>query len=396
MFDSVFIGMSGLQSFSRGLKVISNNVANMNTAGFKATNLSFSDMVYQQGGVSFGSAAGTGARFGSGVATLGTHIDFAPGESRQTGNPLDMSIAGDGFFVTQDSKTGDRVYTRVGQFDFDDEGFLIQRGTDRRVLGYSSEGSLSPVTISALRSNAPQATARVEFVGNLSSTATTFSIPSLRLRDATGGEHTVRLDFAPKSGQPGVWTVKSVDGTVEAALGEIKFTDGKPDSGNTLTLRVAKAGVAPFDVSLDLSKNITSFAAGTSSTLSVDSVDGSVAGTLSAVSFDTSGVMTVRYTNGQDAKGAQLALARFASTDGLEQVAGGGFVARDDKAAQIGRPGGSGFGELASNQVESSNVDLSAEFSELIIMQRGYQASSQIVSTANDMLRQLFDMKGRG
>ncbi|HSW06367.1 flagellar hook protein FlgE [Aquabacterium sp.] len=395
MFDSIFIGMSGLQSFSKGLKVISNNVANMNTAGFKSTTLNFGDMYYQQGASGFRASYG-GAQFGTGVAALGTHVNFQQGDTRQTGNPLDMSIAGEGFFVTQDANGGDHVYTRVGQFDFDDAGYLVEKGTDRRVLGFNSNGTLVPISLDAMRNNSPQATTEIEFLGNLSSTATAHSINSVKLIDSLGAEHTVRLDLAAKTGETGVWTVKMVDGTTETAVGEIKFTAGTPAASNVLTLNYAPAGLPAFGVTLDFSKSITSFASGTSSTLTVASSDGVVAGTLSQVTFDETGVMTVTYSNGEESTGMQLALAQFESTDALVQTTGGGFTASDPKDAQIGRPGSKGLGNIASSQVEGSNVNLSAEFSELIVMQRGYQASSQIVSTANDMLRELFEMKGRG
>lgn len=389
MFDSIFIGMSGLQSYSKGLKVISNNVANMNTPGFKSTTLSFGDMYYQQGASGYRASYG-GSQFGTGVAALGTHVNFEQGDTRQTGNPLDLSIGGEGFFITQEPG-GERTYTRVGQFDFDKEGFLIERGSERRVLGFGPTGSLAPITLDAMRSNAPKATTRVEFLGNLTGTA---SLSSVKLIDSLGGEHLVRLDFVPKAGATDVWTVKLVDGAVETAVGEVKFSGGSPDASNKLTLHYTPSGVPAFDVVLDLSKNITAFAGG-SSTLVVSSADGFSAGTMTEVSFDEAGAMTVKYSNGQESKGTQLALAQFESTDSLVQTAGGGFTSSDPASAHIGRPGERGLGNIASNQVEGSNVDLSGEFSELIIMQRGYQASSQIVSTANDMLRELFEMKGR-
>jgi flagellar hook protein FlgE len=395
VFDSIFIGMSGLQSFSKGLKVISNNVANMNTAGFKSTSLAFGDMYYQQGAGGFHADYG-GAQFGTGVAALGTHVNFQPGDTRQTGNPLDMSIAGDGFFVTQDAKGGDYVYTRVGQFDFDASGFLVEKGSDRRVLGFNSNGTLVPISLDAMRNSPPKATTKASFLGNLSSTATSHSINAVKLIDSLGAEHTVRLDLAAKEGAPGVWTVKMVDGSTETAVGDIKFTAGLPDASNVLKLNYAPAGVPAFGVTLDFSKGITSFASGTASTLTVSSSDGVAAGTLSQVTFDGTGVMTAKYSNGEESTGMQLALAQFESTDALVQTGGGGFTTSNPKDAHVGRPGSDGLGNIASNQVEGSNVNLSAEFSELIIMQRGYQASSQIVSTANDMLRELFEMKGRG
>ena len=145
---------------------------------------------------------------------------------------------------------------------------------------------------------------------------------------------------------------------------------------------------------LDFSSQVTSFAAGTTSTLAVASSDGLPVGTLTQATFDANGVLTLKYSNGNTAAGSELALATFESNVGLSQAGAGEFVSPDPQRAHLGRAGAEGFGKIASSQVEVSNVDLSSEFSNLIVMQRGYQASSRIVSTANEMLQELFDMKG--
>lgn len=393
MFDTISIGMSGLQSFSKGLKVIGNNVANLNTPGFKASSLLFTDLSYQ-GGSGF-MANGRSFQLGTGVTTLSSFINFKDGDTRQTGNPLDVSINGSGYFVTRDAKDGTVTYTRAGQFEFDKDGNLVSKATGRQVMGYSGEGVLDAISLSGLRINPPKATSSVKFSGNLSSGATDFTLDAVKIIDAAGGQHLVKLLFKPKESEAGTWTVTVVDGTVETAAGEIMFLAGTPVPGSDkLSFSYAPAGVDALEVALDFSSQVTSFSTGDTSTLTVSSSDGSPVGMLSSVSFDDKGVLTLGYSNGTTATGAELALATFESNIGLDQSGSGEFVAPDAQRAHVGRAASDGFGQIASEQVEVSNVDLSSEFSDLIVMQRGYQASSRIVSTANEMLQELFDMKG--
>lgn len=399
MFDSIFIGMSGLQGFSKGLKVISNNVTNMNTPGFKASDLRFTDSFYQQGGMSGGYTQGdTQVQYGTGLSTLSTRLNFQAGETRQTGNALDLSISGDGLFVLQDKDGEEEVYSRAGQFQFDKEDHLVNGSTGKYVMGFAADGSgqLGRISLSGFHTNPAKATTTVKLAGNLSSTATDFDVTTVKLIDAVGGEHAVKLNFKNKnSTSPGVWTVTVIDGTSQVASGDIKFVNGTADSTqNALSFSYTPSGGAAFDVKMDFSSDVTSFAAGTTSTLTFASQDGFVAGTLDSVSFDKDGILSLSYSNGQTAKGGRLALATFESNLGLEQGQGGELIATGQQKARIGAPGEAGRGGIASGQLELSNVDLSSQFSDLIVMQRGYQASSHVISTANDMIQQLFDMKG--
>lgn len=398
MFDSIFIGMTGLQGFSKGLKVISNNVTNLNTPGFKASQLRFADAYYQQSGFGGGYTLGQPQmQYGTGLATLAARLNFQPGDTRQTGNGLDLAIAGDGMFVLRDKESGNEVYSRAGQFEFDKEGNLISGATGKYVMGYMADsGDLSRISLDGLRTSAAKATATVKLAGNLSSTATEFNIDSVKLIDAVGGEHVVRLNFKSKgSTDPGVWTVTVLDGTSSVGSGDIKFVDGQPAAGqNALSFSYTPSGGTASDVKLDFSKDVTSFAAGSTSSLAVSSQDGYTAGALTGAAIASDGALSLTYSNGQTAKGARLALAVFDSNVGLTQLEGGEFIADGTQTARIGKPGDTGLGTIESGQLELSNVDLSSEFSDLIVMQRGYQASSHIVSTANDMIQALFDMKG--
>ncbi len=398
MFDSIFIGMSGLQGFSKGLKVISNNVANLNTPGFKSADLRFTDAFYQQANQGSGYSLGQNTvQYGTGLSTMATHVNFHQGETRQTGNALDVAIAGEGFLVVQDPETGTQRYTKSGQLQFDKNGDLVTPNGNQYVLGFapnSTSGSLTRITLNGLRTNPAHATTTVKFTGNLSNTSNEVNLDSVKLIDALGGEHVVRLNFQNKnSTTPGLWTVTVYDGSTSVATGDIKFVNGMPDVANSaLNFTYTPSGGSPMGVKLDFSNDVTSFSGG--NPLAFASQDGYASGAITAMAFDANGALSLTYSNGQKAKGGQLALATFESNLGLSQTGGADFTADGTQTARLGRPGDKGFGSIQSGQLELSNVDLSSEFSDLIIMQRGYQASSRIVSTANEMLQELFDMKG--
>jgi len=395
MIDSIFIGTSGLQAFSEGLKVIGNNVANLNTPGFKASNSVFSNLYFADAQSGSGQQSGGATQFGGGVTLSQTAVNFRAGDMRQTGNALDLSINGEGFFVTRGKDQAETLYTRAGQFEFDKDGHLVVRGTERQVIGLSATGEQLPITLDGLRLNPPKPTATVKLAGNLSSSATEFSIASVKVIDAAGGEHSLTLKFTPKTGAAGTWTVALMDGTTEVGSGEIRLTGSQPLPGfDSISLTYAPAGVTASTIKLDFSTNVTSFDTGTTSSLAVGSSDGYAVGSLNKVTFDADGTLALGYSNGQSAKGAKVALALFDSTAQLLPQGSSGFTYAALSGMRIGAASQGGFGSIGSSQVEGSNVDLASEFSDLIVAQRGYQASSRIVSTANELLQDLFDMKG--
>ncbi len=393
MFDVISIGLSGLQAFSKGLRTIGSNITNLNTPGFKGQSLQFTNLFHQEG-QSF-QAGGSGAEFGfgMGVGTLGSAINFKQGDIAQSGNPLDAAVDGDGYFILRDD-TGTR-YTRNGGFQFDPQGVLVSRANGERVQGYGEDGALRDITLDNLRSNPPKATTSVDFTGNLSSSATTFTISDVAVISATGGNMTLKLTFKSKGvTSPGAWTVTANDGTSDVGSGDIVFANGlpKPD-GSTVNLTFAPAGSDPFSVAFNFGTNVTSFDSGSSSTLAVSKQDGYATGELTGLGFDAQGVLNAQYSNGQTAKVGQLALARFESNYGVSDAGNGAFMASDDAIMRVGVASNGGFGSVTPSAIEGSNVDISSEFSELIVMQRGFQASSRVVSTADQMLQELFDLK---
>ncbi len=392
MLDTIYVGMSGLMSYSNGLRVIANNTANMNTPGFKGSSLQFADMFYSNGEPAGEQTFGQG-QVGYGVTTHATSMNFKQGELRKTGNDLDLAVDGTGYFVLKNAE-GQLRYTRAGQFEFSPQGVLVNRSDGSEVMSADGHGGYTSISLARLRTNDAKATQTLSFQGNLPSTTTnTQTISNIKVYDASGADHTLSLT-ATRTGQK--WALKLLEGTTTIGTGQLEFADGKPTAAtNTLSIKYQPAGQPEMPLVLDFSGEVRSFASGDVSTLALSKQDGYAAGSLSQATIDGTGTLVLSYTNQQTAKGGQIALARFDSPDAALAVGDNQFEARDPAAWHVGTADGQSFGVIRSGQIELSNVDLSQQFSDLVIMQRGYQASSQVVTTANEMLQQLFSMKSK-
>lgn len=392
MLDSISIGMAGLAGFSKGIKVIGNNTSNMNTPGFKGARLQFGNMVF----AGSQSLTADASRYGAGINTYSTSLNFEAGDLRQTGANLDLAIDGLGLFVLK-NLAGETRYTRAGQFEFDAKGVLVNRNDKSAVQGLDADGRPGGIDLSGLRVSAPRASSNVAFKGNLSSSATDQTVSNVNVLDAAGGNHALSLKLTSESpAKPGSWLVSVLDGSTEVGTGTILFKDGLPVAGSSeIKINYKPIGQAEMPLTLSFGTEVTSYATGNLSTLAFASQNGFQAGSLSKVRFDAAGLLSIEYSNGQTAKGKRLALARFDSDEALEASGDNQFQASGSAEAQLGPAQTGGFGTLRPGYIEFSNVDLSKEFGELVIMQRGYQASSQIVSTANEMIEQLFAMRGK-
>jgi flagellar hook protein FlgE len=401
MFESIYVGLTGLSTFARNLSVIGNNVSNINTPGFKASQLMFSDLVYRNAISQGTDGSPASLQLGAGVGTSGSRVLFKQGTLNQTGRDTDLGIDGSGFFVLRaDGKT---TYTRAGGFTFDADGFLTAPN-GARVAGF--DGGLTDVSTAALRTVPPVATSTIRVLDNLSvgDDGTTAGSDgkqdiSVSVFDAAGGSHPLTLHFVNNSGAvPGEWTVQvqaPAGVTIGNPTGVVHFNANLPVPGFTsLSFTLNAPGVTPTTITLDMS-GLTNFSAGADSTAKLGSQDGHAPGSLTKVAFDANGLLTATYSDGETRTGARLALAFFGSPGDLEQVGGGIFDNRSGQRVIIGNPRTGVFGAIAPQSLESANVDLAEQFSELIVSQRGYQASSQVISTANDMIQQLFDIKSK-
>lgn len=395
MFESIHVGLTGLDSYSKGLNVISNNVANLNTTGFKGSQLQFADLYYKNSDAGLGGGSAR-QQVGSGVGTAGTFLNFQQGDARRTGADLDLMIDGPGLFILR--KDDQTSYSRAGQFEFDKDGYLVDQTTQARVAAAGDGGQLHDISITGLRASPPKATSRIKFAGNLSTGSSQHVVNGVNLFDAVGTPVPVRLAFDNTNAtQAGSWkvTATTADGKV-VGTGEVRFKSGTPEPGfESMTLSFTPDKGLPLQAVLDFAIETTSFSSGANSTLAVASQDGHGAGSLVKASFDAEGFFVTSYSNGETEKHGRLGLAWFANLDALEQAGSNQFIHKYGEAPQLGHPGEQVFGKLTAGSIEASNVDLSQQFSEMIITQRGYQAASQVITTANEMIQQLMDMRGK-
>lgn len=391
MFGSIYIGLSGLNAYSQGLKAVSNNVSNLNTSGFKASDISFSDV--------YGGSSNGGLAYGSGYAGQGhgvnfdnVTINFAQGELRQTGRDLDLAIDGNGLFVLIDGDT--TLYTRTGSFAIDDDGYVVLSGTDYKLAVLDNAGRPVSLNIDNSRTSAPAETTKITFSDNLSSTATSYTIPDVTVYDARGGEHVWTIEFSRDETVFDEWTVKVTDSEgTEVGSQSLLVTDGAVEDANaTLTFEDA---ANELSIDLDFS-GITSFSSGTVSTLRASDVEGHGTGSIATLTVNEKGQFEITYTNEEKLELGAIALADFRDPQRLEQRSNGLFVLNGYGQVQYLSAEDTRVGTILSQRLEASNVDLGSQFGDLILIQRGFQASSQIISVTNDMIQQLFGIRGQG
>lgn len=391
MLGSIYIGLSGLAAYSRGLQQVSNNITNLNSLGFKSSTVSFGGLYGSQGrnGLSY---SGQGGQTGRGVQGGATQTNMTQGELRQTDRDLDLAVDGSGFLMLLH---GDEVaYTRTGSFAVDNDGFVVLSGTNYRLATRDPSGHPVSVSIDTVQTSAPKATTTVTFGDNLSSSATSFAVGDIKVTDANGGAHIWKATFAKDTAATDQWTVtvtddkgktigthtaKFVNGVIDPTTAKLLFTDSD----------------AALGVTLDLS-TVTSFSAGDVSTLRSASVDGFALGTITSVSVNGEGQLEIGYSNAQKTELGALAIADFRDPQALMQRSGGLFTDPGDAGGQVLTSADPRVGKVLSGRLEASNVDLSKEFGDLILIQRGFQASSQIISVSNDMIQQLFGIRGQG
>ncbi len=401
MFGAIYTGLSGMTAYSQGLDLISNNVANLNTPGFKVSDPLFREIVYRHLGTAGSRDAGSRPG-GAGVQVQGSSISFRQGELRDTGNSLDAAIDGSGFFVL--NKDGQYIYTRAGQFEFNDEGVLVERGTGAPIVVSTESSSVGFFDIDSARVHPPRATTEVTIVGTLArgGTTTTYELPNLTVYDSSGTAIALRARLVRDASNPLSWTVEIL-GPENAVFGggAVVFNeDGTPAEGSSsITITVDSAVTSDFEVVFNFGSpgsfaGVTSPVASTASQLQMLRQDGLQVGSLSRTEFDERGQLKLTYSNGETQIAGSLLLAQFDAPEQLRALGAGLFVTADAAQPILGTALSSGFGRIIGSQLEMSNVELTQQFTDLIIMQRGYQASSQISSVANELIQTLLAMDG--
>ncbi len=387
MLRSLYSGISGLRSHQTMLDVTGNNIANVNTTAFKGSAVQFQDTLSQLTQGAGGPAAQTGgtnpSQIGLGVQVAGISTNFAQGSAQATGRATDMMIAGDGFFVT--SIGGETRYTRAGAFELDADGRLaapdgsLVQGWTAQNGQVATGGAVGTISL-PLKAVAPAIqTSAATVGGNLPSDAAngTKLVRDVPVYDANGKPGTLTLHFV-KNGSD--WAVSDTDGGIP--LGTLSFTNGVPTGPTSINF-----GTIAVDVSA-----VTGYA--TLNTVAIESQNGRQAGTLESFTLSKDGTLVGLFSNGAKEPIARVALATFANPGGLEKTGASGYRATVNSGnAAYGVPGDAGFGVLAGGQLEMSNVDLSQEFTNLIVAQRGFQANARIITTSDEVLQELTNLK---
>lgn len=419
MMMSMYSAVSGLKSQQTKLNVIGNNIANINTVGYKSQKVGFSDLLSQNissaSGAS-GNMGGTNAKqigLGTQVSSIG--MVMSPGSSQYTGNDTDVALGGEGFFIVQSSNSDkDYKYTRAGNFGVDTKGNLVVNGM--KVCGYEpgTKGPLTALNIFGANKEkynlGQKVTTAASLMGNLDSSKSTTASPTevtstMTVYDEDGVSHEVTLTFKNNPVPSQDWTVSGVvDGTTAISIGgaatsTVKFdTKGvmtDPTSGELdLTIPVT---IGTASVSQAVKVSVSGIAGSASSTgtssVRVADIDGYGSGTLTDFSIGADGIITGSYSNGQKKSLGQLVVATFNNSAGLEKVGDNLY----DRTMNSGEPNpeipGSGqAAKLTTGALEMSNVDLANEFSEMMITQRAYQANSKIITTSDTLMETLINM----
>jgi len=403
MGSSMNSAVSGLRAHQLWLDVIGNNIANVNTPGFKDGRVTFTDILSQTlAGPTAPSATLGGTdpkQVGLGVRPGAITNLFTQGGVLSTGKPTDVAIQGDGFFILSDGTAS--VYTRAGAFEVDAGGTLVDPTTGYRVQGNAGNIVISPTTTSA-----PMPTSTAIFSGNLDSTVAAGSTytSTLTINDSLGGTHNLTLTFT-KTANPGEFTYATTESDAAMSIaaggaGTVQFSGaGAITAGGAgaITLDFTNGASNGQAITLDYGSAsnttpVTGFAS--PSTLALGSQNGYAAGTLQNFSIGTDGTINGTFSNGRVQSLGTIRLATFNNPAGLEKVGNNLFrESTNSGVANVGSPATGGRGSLTPGALEGSNVDLAEEFTRLILAQRGFQANARVITTSDEVLQEAVNLK---
>ncbi len=421
LFSALFAGVNGINSNGNVISVIGDNIANVNTIGFKGSRAVFEDIL-----------AGAESNIGLGSRIAAITPQFSQGGFESSSNVTDMAIDGNGFFVVRNDNDGSTFYSRAGQFSLDKEGYLVN-ADQYRVRGFQVDtsnnitSSIDDIQISTAPVS-PEATDEIELKLNLDSnetapaafstanpTGTSNFSAGITVYDSLGNGHLVTVYFRKNAANSWQWFAL-VDGgeitggtagtNVQAANGTLTFgTNGSLTTPVTTAsdfdfLGATQTQVITFDFGTGTAAGGTGLDGatqfGSDSAISNITQTGFSSGTLKSITVATDGTISGNYTNGTTQTIAQIVLASFSNPNALSRSGSNNYIETLDSGAPVlSAPGTSGKGTIISSTLEQSNVDLANELIKMVIIQRGFQANTRTISTVNDMLAQLVTL-GQG
>jgi flagellar hook protein FlgE len=418
----MFAGVSGLRTHQAYMDIVGNNIANVNTTGYKSSSAMFEDLLSQSlrgagAPAADASAGGTNpAQVGLGVKLGSVQMNFAQGASQLTGRSLDFAIQGDGLFVIDQG--GSRAYMRAGSFSLDGNGNVVTP-EGGFVLGWqasttgvvNTNAGVTALKIPVGQTIAPVTTSNVSIGGNLPSDAavgTTINTQPV-IYNSLGTRVSIRVEFTKIANAAGQvnWEVRTYDPANNVLSGPTALNfdlQGERLSGN-ITLTQAQlnniagtngtwgAGGITLDLGAATDTDRVTGSAGLNS-IGFLGQDGSAVGSLVSFSVSDDGLISGVFSNGRTQALGQLAMAVFANPTGLEKAGNSLYRATVNSGEpQVGTAKTGGRGSLAGGTLEMSNVDLAAEFTNLIVAQRGFQANSRIISASDEILQDLVNLK---
>jgi flagellar hook protein FlgE len=429
-FGSFVTALSGLKAAGTAIDVIGNDLANLNTTGFKGSTLSFQDVVADVTGAA-------SRQVGSGVASPLIFKSFSQGSIQTTGGVYNAAIQGNGFFIVRKADLGSPVvtspdvtsdqFTRAGNFQIDKNGILVS-ATGERVQGWtlntvtgqvSTSDPIGDIIVPIGSNRAARATTSFNADLNLDASAlpgAPFSIP-VNVYDSLGNSHVISANFT-KGATANTWdaTISTADPSVTlSGNGPFTFTfntDGSlqtvtpsdPVTGDITGIQLAITNGAQSPQTLNWSPwqtpplgttpgigRITQFAE--ASAASAITQDGLAAAQLTSVSITDGGSVLAEYSNGSQRQVAQLALASIRNPTSLISTGNNNFRAGQDSAVPVvGQAGTGGRGTIVGGSLESSNVDIATEFTQLIIFQRTYSANARVITTTDQISQETINL----
>ncbi len=411
MMRSMFAGVSGLRNHQVKMDVLGDNISNVNTVGFKASRASFSEVFSQTlrgasaPGDDLGGSNAQQVGLGSSVAAI--DVLQQQGSLQTTGRDTDMAIEGEGFFILREGEQ--TLYSRAGDFQPDADGYLVNPAGLRLQGWQADDGELPETDVNTMQdvripvgeTLEASSTDLVVYANNLDADASegeTWSTP-VEIFDSQGGQHTINVEFEKTANNEWSWTASYDSGDIDVNNGDnLEFDEDGRLEGHEEPVEISVEiedsegnEIETVDVDLDFS-GVTQFSA--DSTVSAVERTGYPMGTLESFTVDDQGRVTGVYSNGRTRVLAQVASAAFSNPGGLTKEGGGIFAESNNSGLrQVGPPGTASRGTIAPGALEMSNVDLAEQFTEMISTQRGFQANSRIITTSDEMLNELVNMK---
>jgi flagellar hook protein FlgE len=411
MIRSMFTAISSLNLHQTYLDVIADNLANANTTGYKASRVVFQDQFAQIMSSGAAPSATSGGinptQIGLGVKLGYVTPTFTQGMMQSTGRSTDLAIQGNGFFIY--ANANEQLYSREGSLELDADGYLVNNSTGMRIQGWMvADGATavdtnSPISdmMIQLDQTLARATSTINMGGNLDSGSAngTNVDATFGIYDSLGSLHTVTIRFSRTGDNDWDWSMQDPDLLGITGSGTVTFDDQGHFQTSTMGTPIhipGSAGAQDIDLTSTADINLDSLTQlAANNSVAISNQDGLEAGSVTDIyGAPNTGELYLVYSNGLKQLVGQLALASFTNPAGLLRAGQNNFkVGLNSGDPAIGSAGNGGRGYIASGYLEASNVDMAQEFTNMILAERGFQASSRVITTSDEILQELVNLK---